>query len=125
MPRDLVHPARCGAQLFACGLDLHGIVKPGRGRVANGQFSDGKGAFASLVDRALVNPQQPDKVGTGTLKPAQVIGMLDHTGKVGVFKIGAHGKAVHLAINQSRRGRRKRRHDPALAGARLAGQERV
>jgi hypothetical protein len=57
----LVHPARCGAQVFAGGLDPHAIVQPGRSEHSGWTGRQRQGTLPRLVHGALVNPQQADE----------------------------------------------------------------
>ncbi len=76
-------------------------IQPRRGDITDGQVSDGKRAFARLVHRTLVDPQQPHEIGSGALEPAQVVGVIDHARQVGILEIGAHREMVHRAIDQA------------------------
>ena len=99
--RKLMHPATGGAQFLGAALDQHRVVEPGRGGVADGDIGDGIGAFARFLRRALVDAEQAQHVRAGALEPAQVVGVIDHAGQVGVLEIGAHGEAVHRPVEQA------------------------
>ena len=86
--------ARCRAHSVEAADDQQRIVEPRRAPVADGEVGDGIGALARLVRGALVDPGGAHHVRPRALQVAQVIGVIDDPGEVGILEIDAQPEAV-------------------------------
>lgn len=85
--------------------------------IPNRHVTDGIGAHASFMRRALIHTGQAEHIGSAPLHPAQVVGMIDNARQISVFEVDAHPQPV-LSPNETTFNCHVwiiAIHDPALA----------
>src|SRR3546814_3164019 len=80
----------------ACALPIYQkvIVQSGGSFVADGKIRNSVKALAAFQIVILVDPDQPEHVGSRPLHIAQIIGVIDQAGKVRVLKIDMYREFV-------------------------------
>ena len=101
---SLLNVDRSGTHLLQRRHHDQRIVEPCRGAVADRECGDGIGASACLLVGALVDPDEPQHVRTGTLHVAQVIGVIDDARQVGILEIDAHRETMRAVDKAARSG---------------------
>ena len=91
-----------GAEFQRRGGDRHSVVEPRRGEIANVEPGHGVEPRAVVDRAALLDPEHAQQVRAGTFEPAQVVGVIDHAGAVGVLEIDAHRQHMGLALDPAR-----------------------
>jgi hypothetical protein len=111
------------AHLGAGGDDLEQIVDAGRAQIVDLQPAyDEKrrcAAIARRVQLRVVHAEQAQEVGAAALAPAQIVGVVDEAGEIGVLEIDADRQDVPTPLNppgQIRPALRPRHHRRPAAG---------